>query len=159
MSLRFSDSDLRRFWSKVELPSPDGCMLWMATRYASGYGGFKAGGSMFRAHRVSLWLAEGPPPTDQHQAAHSCRDRHCVAPAHLRWATSTENQADRVPDGTTIRGERNGRAKLTWEQVTEIRARFADGAQRQQLAREYGVDWKQINRITRGEHWPTGEAS
>jgi AraC-like DNA-binding protein len=46
--------------------------------------------------------ANGPPPSPEHQAAHSCgRGRQgCVNPQHLRWATYIENQADIIKHGT-----------------------------------------------------------
>ena len=55
-------------------------------------------------------------------------------------------------------GERNGRAKLTWEQVTEIRQRHAAGEGGYgTLAREYGIARSAIADIIKNRHWVVGE--
>ena len=59
-------------------------------------------------------------------------------PENLRWGTPVENQRDRFRDGTDPAGERNGKAKLTWATVREIRQRAASGTAAAQLAAEYG---------------------
>ena len=51
-------------------------------------------------------------------------------------------------------GERNPKAKLTWDQVREIRKRYAaDGIRQKDLAHEYGVTQANIGFIVRGETW------
>jgi hypothetical protein len=50
-------------------------MLWTGSLSPSGYGQFWLGGRMPRAHRVSLFIAVGPPPSDQPHAAHSTSRR------------------------------------------------------------------------------------
>jgi len=147
------EDGLARFYAKVALPNADGCMLWLGGINAKGYGYFKYRRVMMRAHRVALWIAEGPPNESNLQAAHSCRNTHCVAPAHLRWATPLGNQRDRDVDGTHNRGQRNSRAKLTWGQVREIRAKADQGIRRSVLAAEYSVGWSQIERIVSGQSW------
>lgn len=145
-----SDSDLRRFYAKVALPNDEGCMLWLASTRAKGYGQVYLNGGSVRAHRVACYLAHGMPALEQTDAAHSCRNTNCVAPAHLRWATPAENQADRLRDGTHNRGERHPFAKLTAEDVQAIRIspeRVAD------LAIRYGVNRSAIYQLRRGERW------
>lgn len=82
-----TDKDVRRFWSKVALPTAEGCMYWLAHRHAAGYGVFRLRKKLVKASRVSLHISVGEPPFEDAQAAHSCRNKHCVAPQHLRWAT------------------------------------------------------------------------
>jgi len=51
-------------------------------------------------------------------------------------------------------GERNPKAKLTWDQVREIRLRYAAGGIRQiDLAREFGVSQPTIGSIVQGDTW------
>jgi hypothetical protein len=52
-----------------------------------------------------------------------------------------------------IYGERNHKAKLSYEQVLEIRRRFAVEQNKSQLAREFGVHHSNIRRIVNGETW------
>jgi hypothetical protein len=52
-------------------------------------------------------------------------------------------------------GERNGEARLTADQVREIRHRYVPRlVPTTQLAREYGVSQAQIWRIVKGKSWP-----
>lgn len=152
--MNLTDSDLRRFWSKVALPDQSGCMLWLAGCCKDGYGQFAIGRSKVRAPRLSLWLAAGPPLPDQEHAAHSCRHRHCVAPAHLRWATHIENEADKIADGTVARGDLSNWSKLTSGQVLEIRALYATGAWTYpQLGTRFGVAQQTIGKIVNRDRW------
>ena len=51
------------------------------------------------------------------------------------------------------RGERNGQAKLTDDDVREIRRRVAAGALQKDVAAMFGVQKMQVSRIVRGERW------
>lgn len=153
------DCEIRRLWARVSLPDENGCMLWLGTIGSNGYGQMASSRyqshvrTTIRAHRATLHLSEGPPPDATYTAAHSCRNRHCVAPAHLRWATQSDNLSDRVADGTHLRNERHPQAKLTWEQVRAIRQRLAEGQTRRQVATEFALSKAHLRRIAVGECW------
>lgn len=151
----FLERDSRRFWAKVALPDENGCMLWTAG-LIRGYGSIMALGEDGRwhnagAHRIACMWAHGEPPTPAHEAAHSCRNTRCVAPEHLRWATRSENQRDRLRDGTHVRGERCVTSKLTSEQVLEIRRRADEGTSA--LARAFGVSHGAIRGVLTRQNW------
>lgn len=69
----------------------------------------------------------GPRPTPKHQVAHADGTRDNNAETNLRWATLAENIADKVRHGTLRFGERHPIAKLTENQVIEIRQRYKAG--------------------------------
>lgn len=92
------------------------CLKWP---YALDAGGYPAIGRS-KAHRVLCEMAYGAPPSSDHEAAHGCGNRSCVNPNHLRWATKSENQRDRIIHGTHNRGERCRNAKLTEAEAREI---------------------------------------
>lgn len=150
-----------RFWNKV-VKAPDGCWLWKAYRTWDGYGVFRFGKGTRLAHRVSLEWAMGPCPSGL-EACHSCRNRHCVNPAHLRWDTRSANQADKAKDGALpdLRGEGNPHAKFTSEQVMEIRKAASEGVGMADIARQWGFGYGTIFSIvrrTRWKHLPSPEA-
>lgn len=69
---------------------------------------------------------------------------------HLKVGTQAENGRDMVRRDRQRRGERNGQAKLTREDVLAIRA--SDRPSRA-LAEEYGVSPSHIRRIKTGGSW------
>lgn len=150
------DKALAYFWSKVALPNEDGCMLWLGNKSFYRYGRMRVQGRFVGAHRIALFLAVGEPPAGKPEGAHSCRNRHCCAPAHLRWADRKEQAADKERDGTTLRGDLHGRAKLTADQVREIRVRYARGGTTQgALGEAYGVQQAAVSKIVLGRKWRT----
>lgn len=131
-----------------------GCLTWPYSRTTAGYGRLLYKGKYHHASRLACEVENGPAPTDRHEAAHSCGKGHlgCVARKHMRWATPTENQADKLKHGTMTRGEKHGNAKLTEEDVHEIRAMKGKLYQRE-IAEIYGVSPHLIGLIHRGERW------
>lgn len=136
----------------LEADSP--CKLWPYGANGSGYGTVWMRGADRQANRVVLALASGRDEPGL-EAAHdrggrSCVSRRCVNPAHLRWATRQENQRDRALHGTSNRGERAGRSRLTEADVRRIRG---DDRPHGDIAAEHGVDRSHICRIKSGEAW------
>ena len=101
------------------------------------------------AHRVSYQLYNGPLSEDR-IVCHKCHNPQCVNPDHLYAGTRSDNQMDRVKDGTSNRGERHGNSKLTEEQVLEIR-KYPKGYIL--TARKYGVCPELIRRIRNRDLW------
>lgn len=135
------------------MPNEDGCMLWLKPLNSCGYGTFTFNGKSTSAHRLSLIISAGLSLNGM-DSAHSCRNKHCVAPNHLSWKTRAENQADRHRDETVPSKERNGAAKLTLNQVVEIRQRYKNGeGSYTTLAKQYGVHFSMIGRIVNNQNW------
>jgi hypothetical protein len=84
---------------------------------------------------------------------HKCNNRCCINPAHLEIGTSKDNRDDMTRDGTVVsitkKGFNNGNAKLTDEQVAEIKAR--PKKDQRGIAKEFGVSQAHIHRIQSGE--------
>jgi hypothetical protein len=115
-----------RFLEKVQ--KTDSCWNWIGCKDAHGYGVIGAGGHQARvlkAHRVAYEIFVGPIPEGL-CVLHHCDNPVCLNPSHLFLGTQTDNIRDMRAKkrDRQLRGEHSGRAKLTWEQVQEIRARY-----------------------------------
>ncbi len=107
----------------------------------------------YLVHRLVLEAFVGPCPSGM-ECAHENGDNGDNRLENLRWATPKENTADRDAHGTTPRGERNKRAKLTSAIVTTVRRRWmAGGVTISALSREYEVSRPVIKGIVVGRSW------
>lgn len=87
-------------------------------------------------HHLILEAFVGPCPPGL-ECCHGDGDGTNNALGNLRWDTHQENAQDRVRHGTSDKGERNPGAKLTDEQVRDIRQ--ARGETAKALALRFGV--------------------
>lgn len=145
-----------RFWGCVDKKGDDECWEWTAGKHKTGYGsihykkveGKFSGGC--KAHRFSFELHNGRPIETGKHILHSCDNRKCVNPHHLREGTNAENMKDMVDRKRSPNnlGMKNPNLSLTDEQVLEIRERWsAGGITQTKLADEYKVNQTQISRI------------
>lgn len=144
-----------RFAVRFERRGPTECWPWTHAVNRLGYGTIgRGGGKHDRAHRVSYEIFVGPIRGGMH-VLHSCDNRRCVNPAHLRLGSHAENMQDMQERGrrNVARGERSGAAKLTKAQVIEIRRRRAAGERQIALAREYGIDKTHVWNIVTRKVW------
>lgn len=146
--------DVKRFCSKVAF-SGEGCWPWLGGHDHYGYGKFRIDKKVsMRAARIAFQLARGPIPVRMH-VLHTCDQRGCVNPSHLFLGTNRDNVRDRVAkrrDGDH-RGVKNGRAKLTADQVDTIRREYRPRASYVKFARRFDVSASTIRNIVKGRNW------
>lgn len=76
----------------------------------------------------------------------------CVNPRHLRWATRSENHADKLDHGTHNRGEQCPTVKITEEQARQILALKGRLSQKD-IAAKFGVTFQHVSNIHLGKRW------
>lgn len=123
-------------------------------RYFSGprRGGMRRQSTLF-VHVVVCTAFHGSRPSARHQVAHGNGDNTDNRSGNLRWVTCKENHADKKRHGRTSVGVANPKAKLTEDQVREIRRLRTQGIRNDELARRFGMDRHSITRITTGKAW------
>lgn len=150
VTVKAANGEVDDFYQNVVLTyEGKDCLSWPFSTN-NGYGRMRGG-------IVSRILCEdvyGPPPTPEHQAAHSCGKGHlgCVTKGHLSWKTPTENHADKVAHDTHRRGERSNLAKLTEHEAREILSLKGKEPQKS-VAKRFGINQPTVSMIQSGRSW------
>jgi hypothetical protein len=153
----FAESALRaRFFSKTRLeeverkPGLGPCRVWTGAK-RNGYGHFAMPGKrQVYAHRLAFELVARRAPRKGFDVRHRCDHRPCVLSDHLVEGTRLENVADAVAQGRHAHGERHGLARLTDEQVREIRKRRLGGERVRTVAADFGITQSMVSQIALG---------
>lgn len=137
-------------WPRIDVREPDECWLWTGHRGHYGYG---------RIHRGSVprFILEEKLGRDLlagEVVRHTCDNPPCCNPAHLIPGTQADNSRDAKERGRVAAGERHGMAKLTRDQVDEIRALHGTGEfTNADLAFQFNISPRTIRDIANGRSW------
>lgn len=107
------------------------------------------------AHRFSYMHFVGNIP-DGIFVCHHCDNARCCNPDHLFLGTALDNSEDMVAKGRTPHGSQMPNAKLTEDDVREIRSMYRvrePGRTIPDLAERYGVSTALIYNIVSGKKW------
>ena len=151
----------QRFWSNVRRRADDECWPWKDSPDTTHYGMISVESHATKAHRLAWQLLRGPIP-DGLQVLHSCDNPPCCNPAHLFLGTPKINDADKRAKGRapSCRGEQNGHAQLTWEDVEQIRMIYrGGGVSQRRLAHAYCMSSAAIQAILTERRWPVHSRS
>lgn len=168
-----TEADISRFWSKIQIGKADECWPWIAkSRHQSGYGLFtmasaRKGGVKHVASRIACYLGNGPAPDGLPNALHSCDNKPCCNPAHLRWGTQLHNVHDAIQRkrhknpppgrpkgwGNPLKGERGTNCKTTEAQIREVWRLHMLGKTQTEITHATGAGRYAVNEATRGRSW------
>lgn len=159
--------DSNYFWARVNRDGPlivdTPCWEWARWCGTHGYGlvrptkrEMQKTHAVLMAHRVAWELANGPIPEGR-LVLHRCDNRKCCNPDHLFLGDDQANVDDMMQKGRgrKARGKEQHLAKLTPEQVLEIRAERSKEPRTplKVLAERYGVSMSLVSQVARGKHW------
>ncbi len=153
-----------RFWYKVQ--KSDGCWPWLGSSNRLGYGLVRFnGGGTTTAHRYAYELTHGAIGDRHLLVCHHCDNPPCVRPDHLFLGTSADNMHDaqrkgrmRTRSPKVLKGQRRGErchwARLTTDDVLDIREAYASGfGSLSELAGLYGIHYSAISLIVNRKRW------
>lgn len=159
------DGTLWSRWKKKRLGQRKGCMSFLSEtwRQLSGHRNQKGyivvalrrnnRNNDRKLHHLVLGVFVGPCPENMeacHRNGIADDNRLC----NLRWDTHTSNLEDRRLNGTHPVGANNPKAKLTDENIKDIRQQYSSGEANQfSLAEKYGVAQTCISSIVRRKSW------
>lgn len=150
---------------KYSARAESGCLEWNGYKDKDGYGVLlvsKDGKKKnTKAHRLSYELHVAPIPA-QMFICHRCDNPGCIEPSHLFVGTAADNNADKMkkgrhrPGGRPHHGSKNGRARLSEQQVAGIRCLVGSyGVTAAAIARSLGVSASAVRRAANGQRWRT----
>jgi hypothetical protein len=151
---------IRGFSKKIAKDESTGCWVWSGDKANFGYGQitFYINGVRHRtrAHRFSWEIFRGEIPEGMF-VCHRCDNPPCVNPDHLFIGTGADNLRDMAAKGRHAHaaptGEKSGNAKLSDEQVVEIRRLRAAGVSVSRIAQEFPVSSDMVYRIVLRKNW------
>lgn len=114
----------------------------------------RATATTFYVHALVAAAFIGPRPEGQ-QVNHIDADRLNNLPSNLEYVTPVQNQQHmyRLGRSNTPRGERSGHAKLTEEQVRQIRRLRAGGEPIRVVASQFRIGQAAVSAITSRHTW------
>lgn len=136
-----------------------GCWEWKGRTNKEGYAIVSLRDADHLAHRVMWSLFHGV--SKGKYVLHKCDNPLCVNPKHLFEGTQTDNMRDMVKknrhylqvDPSKSQGSRNNSAKLTEENVSEIRSLLSEGMSQRKIGIIFGVSQSTVSLIALGTRW------
>jgi hypothetical protein len=152
---------IARFWSHVWITRGDDSRCWVWTGGChqrpdgrASYGRFTVRGEHIYAHRFIYQMTHGLLPDDL-VVRHKCDEEPCVNPRHLIEGTLSDNTRDKFERGRgpNRKGEKHPLARLSDNDVREIRQLRALGRKEATVAEQFGICRAQVYRIVTGRNW------
>lgn len=152
-----------RVLAKISPVPFSGCWVFMGATNEAGYGIVGTGGRgqpTDRAHRITYRHFCGDIP-DGMFVCHTCDVPSCCNPDHLFLGTNQDNVDDMIRKGRNSPPPRNPHvvgsvhpgAKLTEDQVREMKMLRAQGWKQKELAMRYGVAHQTISKVLAGKRF------
>lgn len=138
---------------KKLVPAEGGCLVWPGKPH-TGYGVCSFKGRNHYVHRLIYEHLVGPVPEGMEIRHYICHNGMCANIEHLTVGTPKQNAQDKIDAGRQPRGEQVNRARLTADQVVEIRNLYQTGEWTMaRLAQKFCIDDGQVCRIIHRKAW------
>lgn len=136
---------------RFKIDAATGC--WNCTSHQPGSAGYplaKMNGFQTTLHRHLYMQQTGRQLPSDIFVIHSCDNKMCINPAHLREGTAADNNRDAADKNRKVYGERHHMSKLT---TPAARAIFHSNERITTLAHRHGVTPSTIHAVKHGKTW------
>lgn len=163
-----TEKNMERFWRRVKKGGDDECWNWVGSCHDNGYGVVILRNTIYSAHRVSFVLHGGSFTDEKPYALHSCDNKRCVNPRHIRAGSPMDNTSDAMsrnrlaagdrhpsklhPDALQ-RGEKHHHAKVTEGDVITIRILALSGVSQRKIAARFKIHQTAVSLIVTRKVW------
>lgn len=149
-----------KFWSWIDKNGPVAsnmttpCWLWTRAADSNGYGVIGFNRRTLLSHRIAYVLQHGSIPKEL--LLHDCDTPLCCNPDHLHLGDHAQNMAEGVERRAFRRafGVSNQNARLSEQQVVDMREQHAAGVPILRIAKEQGVSWPTARKVVQGKSYP-----
>lgn len=141
------------FWDRVSIGGLEECWEWKQSTQSAGYGQIGQPQALKRglpqlAHRAAYWLTRGE--LSSLPVLHSCDNRRCCNPTHLRQGTYQENMKDKDSRGKQPRGDLQYNSKLCSQDVLRLKE---NPGLLGEIQSEKKVSRKALTDVLKGRTW------
>lgn len=138
------------------------CRIFVGALSQQGYGQFSLNAKTVYAHRAAWFAKHGEMPMAY--LLHSCDTPACISLDHLREGTQKDNMADCAAKGRNykggshwskhrpLRGERHGNAKISDDDVSDIRVLRSFGLTQAAIATIYEIHQSSLSTRLSGKN-------
>jgi HNH endonuclease len=148
-----SAKSMKMLFQKRTRRAKNGCLVWLGSRFDTGYGRLRFLDATLMAHRVAYELYHGS-INEELLVCHSCDNPPCVEETHLFQGNNKANQQDMVKKMRGRFGARNGRAITTASTVRTVRKKYATGKYTQkELGEVHGLTQITVSNIVTRKTW------
>lgn len=147
-----------RLWRQIVKDPITGCWNWTGASNRYGYGRMSVFGKRTLTHRLSWEYHYGPIPSGMN-ILHKCDNPACCNPEHLFIGTQQDNIADMHQKGRdrSLSGESSAKARLSAEQVRQIRSMYASGVSPSAIGDQFGIKRCHVCNIAKRRIWTSVE--
>ncbi len=123
------------------------CWIWTGSCTRDGYGQFSVKFKKIAAHRMSYQIYNGDIP-EKMCILHSCDNKKCVNPNHLRIGTKKDNRNDADIRGRSPKGETHGMSKIKDADIFKIKEMYASGCFTQtQISKKFKISQGRVSQL------------
>lgn len=149
-----------RFWSRVNKQGPphptdqsQGCCWEWNASLSKGYGLVVVNRRKVKSHRAAWMYVHGEMPSSDIFLLHSCDNRKCVNPKHLREGTPQDNIQDMYSRDRASRGSAHPGALINETQARQIKILLRDKVRQCDIVRQLNVQLNVVVGIRRNRTW------